>query len=133
MTFESIYIQDNFVPDYVTDPFRRKVIGVNIIIQSGETREQAEKEAEEYIADYIKRNTIDRQAVQIKDIEPKPPAPSQPKLSPEETMIKDINSCKEVKVLETYRLLVKKNPKFQDAYNLKYEQLDQLQIQKQVK
>lgn len=123
MHFESIYVQDNFIPDIATDQFRRKVIGVSISIKEGEDPKDAEKAAEDYIADYIKRNTIDQPSVQIKDIEPKPLAPHKPKLSPEETMINEINTCKELKVLESYRLIVKKNPKFQEAYDQKLKEL----------
>lgn len=124
MHFESVYVQDNFIPDIATDQFRRKVIGVSISIKEGEDPKDAEKAAEEYIADYIKRNTIDRPSVQIKDIEPKPHAPAPKlKLSPEETMINEINTCKELKVLESYRLIVKNNPKLQEAYDQKLKEL----------
>ncbi len=38
-------------------------------------------------------------------------------------IIEDIMSCKELKVLETYRILVKNKPELQAAYNEMYEKL----------
>lgn len=40
-----------------------------------------------------------------------------------DNMITAINSCTELKVLETFRLLVKNNPVFQEAYDKKLKQL----------
>lgn len=59
MHIERIYIQDNFVPDYVSDPFRRKVFGMGIFIKEGENVGDAIAEAEKQISDYIKINTVD--------------------------------------------------------------------------
>ena len=58
MHIERMYIQDNFVPDIVSDQFRRKVIGVSICLKEGEGTRDAEEFAEEYIAEYIKKNTV---------------------------------------------------------------------------
>jgi hypothetical protein len=38
----------------------------------------------------------------------------------EDDLEKQINSCKEIKILETYRLIVKGNPELQKAYDEKY-------------
>lgn len=59
MHFSKIYIQDNFVPDYATDPYRRKVIGVEITLNEGESLEEAKITAQQYISDYIKENKIE--------------------------------------------------------------------------
>lgn len=40
-----------------------------------------------------------------------------------DNMILAINSCTDLKVLETFRLLVKNNPIFQEAYDKKLKQL----------
>lgn len=40
-----------------------------------------------------------------------------------EALIFDINSCTELKVLETYHLLAKKNPSIQEAYDKKLKEL----------
>ena len=47
----------------------------------------------------------------------------QTKETQEERIIKDLGTCKELKVLETYSLLAKNNPKIQEAYNLKLKEL----------
>lgn len=39
------------------------------------------------------------------------------------TTVEDINSCKDLKVLGTYRLIVKSNPELQEAYNKKLNEL----------
>jgi hypothetical protein len=59
MHFSKLYIQDNFVPDYSTDPYRRKVIGIEVSLNEGESLEDAKMEAENYIATYIKENKVD--------------------------------------------------------------------------
>lgn len=64
----------------------------------------------------VASNPIIEQVQQIKE-------PPKPKLSPEETMINEINTCKELKVLESYRLIVKKNPKYQEIYDRKLKEL----------
>lgn len=46
------------------------------------------------------------------------------KIEPTEVgMLNAINSCTEIKVLETFRLLVKNNPQFQSAYDNKLKAL----------
>lgn len=39
------------------------------------------------------------------------------------SIIKDINTCQELKVLESYRLIAKSDPDIQDAYNKKLREL----------
>ncbi len=46
-----------------------------------------------------------------------------PKQSATERMLSAINSCTEVKTLESFKLLVKSNAEFQAAYNKKMEEL----------
>jgi len=45
-----------------------------------------------------------------------------PKEEAEQRMLEAINTCTELKVLETFKLLVKNNPVFQNAYNEKLKQ-----------
>jgi hypothetical protein len=58
---------------------------------------------------------------QIKWEEPKPDIVIQKdsKESATERMLTAINTCTEIKVLETFKLLVSKNPVFQEAYDNK--------------
>ncbi len=44
-------------------------------------------------------------------------------LTKEEALIQDINSCTELKVLQSYQLIVKSKPEFQEAYNNKLKKL----------
>lgn len=59
MHFSKIYIQDNFVPDYATDPYRRKVIGIEITLNDDDKIEQAKELAEQYVKEYILANKVD--------------------------------------------------------------------------
>lgn len=43
--------------------------------------------------------------------------------SQEETIIEGINSCTELKVLQSYELIAKKNPQFKEAYDNKLKSL----------
>lgn len=43
--------------------------------------------------------------------------------SPEVGMLNAINSCTDITVLETFKLLVTKNPQFKEAYDKKYQSL----------
>jgi methionine synthase I (cobalamin-dependent) len=52
--------------------------------------------------------------------------------SQEAKIIAQIYSCKELKVLESYKLIAKNNESIQAAYNQQYEKLHQIDIQKQV-
>jgi hypothetical protein len=125
MKFESIYIQDNFVPDICSDQFRRKNIGVSVILQEGDTIEKAEQLAEEFIADYIKRNKIEPPKSGVVSVPFEEIAAIQPpkidkktaKEQQEQKLIDDINSCTELKVLESYRLIAKSNKKLQTTYD----------------
>lgn len=47
----------------------------------------------------------------------------QEQISPTETIIRDINSCNEVKVLETYRFIVKNTPELEQVYEEKLKEL----------
>lgn len=58
MHFERIYIQDNFVPNYDVDPFRRKVVGISVCFKKGESVNDAIAQGENFISEYIKANTI---------------------------------------------------------------------------
>jgi hypothetical protein len=125
MRFESIYIQNNFVPDIASDQFGRKNIGVSVILQEGDTIEKAEQLAEEFISDYIKRNKIEPPKSGVVSIPFEEIAAIQPpkvdkrtaKEIQEQKLIADINSCTEIKVLESYRLIAKSNEKLQTAYD----------------
>ena len=126
MHIDRIYIQDNFVPDIVSDQFRRKVIGVSICLKEGEGTRDAEEFAEEYIAEYIKKNTVnpfvsgisvvaDNQVVPIVDIKADEPPPT--KLTKEEQQKKYLTDCATIEELNTFKLLVKNNQHLQETFD----------------
>ena len=47
-------------------------------------------------------------------------------LNKTEELIRDINSCKELKVLQSYRLIVKNNPQLKEAYEIKLIELNKI-------
>jgi hypothetical protein len=123
MHISKIYIQENFIPNVNIDQFRRKVFGMEITIKEGEDVGQAISEAETHIANYIKINTVpmddECRGVKVRDI-----SPEESRLSATQSIINDINTCKEVKVLESYRLIAKSNPEIQTAYDNKLKLLN---------
>lgn len=131
MRFESIYIQDNFVPDVASDQFRRKNIGISVSLNEGDDIKKAEQLAEEYIVDYIKRNKVEppKSGVvsipleEIASIQAPKPDKKTAKEQQEQRLIDDINSCQEIKVLESYRLIAKTNENLQTAYDNKLKLL----------
>ncbi len=58
MHFSKIYLQDNFVPNIVEDQFRRKVIGIEMTLNEGESLDEAKETAQNYIKEYIEKNTV---------------------------------------------------------------------------
>jgi len=58
MHISRIYIQDNFVPDFDTDPFRRKVFGMEVTINEGDNAGDGIADLEKRISEYITANTI---------------------------------------------------------------------------
>jgi len=131
MRFESIYIQDNFVPDVASDQFRRKNIGISVSLNEGDDIKKAEQLAEEYIVDYIKRNKVEppKSGVvsipleEIASIQAPKPDKKTAKEQQEQTLIESINSCTELKVLESYKLIVRGNDKLYTAYQVKLIEL----------
>jgi len=121
MPFTYLYIEDNFVPDIVTDQFRRKKIGVGITLKEGEKMEDSIADAENFIKEYIQKNTITPQHFHIEEkYIPESQLPTIEYYDPrprEQTLEEQIRSCTEINVLKAYQLLVKKDPILQKAYN----------------
>lgn len=123
MHISKIYIQENFIPNINIDPFKRKSFGMEITIKEGEDVGQAISQAETHIANYIKANTVpmddECRGTKIRDI-----SPEESRLSATQSIINDINTCKELKVLESYRLIAKSNQEIQEAYDNKLNLLN---------
>ena len=114
MHISKIYIQDNFVPDYTVDQFRRKVFGMEITIQEKEDVGAAISEAEKHIAEYIKANTTATfEGIQERIIEPVDERP----------LIEQINTCTDIEVLGTYKLLVRNDEVLNTAFRNKLIEL----------
>ena len=126
MHIDRIYIQDNFIPDVVTDQFRRKVIGVSVCIKEGEGTQEAEAFAEAYIKEYIEKNTVHRpeQVVQVAD-NVTLPITQLPKPTKEDQQKQYLLDCKDITELKTFEKLVKSNPHLMETYD---EQLKKLSV-----
>lgn len=126
-------LDDNFIPDIVTDPYRRKKVGVSICIKEGENMEDAKATAEQFIKEYIEKNTIIPHEHIVERYIPE-------ELLPEIQVKKElplgagvsleghINSCKELKVLESYYMIVRNNPILKEIYDIKKQQLVDVEI-----
>lgn len=122
MTIDRIYIQDNFIPDITTDQFRRKVIGVSVCLNPGEGTKEAEDYAEQFIKDYIQRNTVQQTVTQVADNKTIPDQQIE-KPTKEELQKKYLTDCKDVAELRTFEKLVKSNPHLQETFDNKLKEL----------
>jgi predicted RNase H-like HicB family nuclease len=90
MYIDKIYLQENYRRHPGDDPFLFGTVGASVHINEGESVEEAEQKAKQYIQDYIERHTHypEHNHVEVRDI--------QVDKSPEvnyETVIKEINKC----------------------------------------
>lgn len=113
----------NYQRAYVTGPFLQDKMGMEISIDTdrGETPDAAYSWAKEIMDNWHKTNNPHLEGTTITDV-PEEVDTTRP-ADAKEALIADIASCKEVKVLESYRLLAKTNPEFQVAYDKKMEEL----------
>jgi hypothetical protein len=125
MKFTELYYEKVFP----IAPYVNEKIGVRMSIEEGEDAKAAIETAREFAEECFNEKYGDlAQRINISFDEP-PPTPVVIKETPppEEQRIADIiaqmNTCKEIKVLETYRFMVKKEPKLQEAYDLKHKEL----------
>ena len=119
MHFDKIYLEDNFVPDIISDQFRRKKIGVSICIKEGESMDDAMSVAETFIKEYIQKNTVvpDHQHIEERIIPEHLLPVVQVQKSYGETLEEQINSCTDIGVLESYKFIAKKDNGLQLAYD----------------
>jgi hypothetical protein len=106
---------------YNLGSFQSEAIGVEMDLNENEDPINAFKEmnklTDAYHLETITQLDLYRGATERVIEQPKT------KETQEERIIKDLGTCKELKVLETYSLLAKNNPKIQEAYNLKLKEL----------
>ena len=110
-------------------------IGVDILLNEGEDAKEALATAKQLVTEYHKENNPQIYEEQEEGIligEPfrnstqivQQPAAPIPKLSQEETIIRDIHTCTELKTLQAYKLIAKNNPKIQEHYTAKLSELE---------
>lgn len=121
MHFSKIYIQKNFVPNQSLDPFGRESIGVEIYLNEGDSIINGKELAREYIKEYIYKNTVDQPHIVERYIadEQLPDIQVDNKEIKESTLAEQIAACTEITVLESYKLIVKKDPLLQLEYDKK--------------
>jgi uncharacterized cupredoxin-like copper-binding protein len=98
--------------------FINEKIGVEISISEGEDARFALSEAKKLVHEFHfeqNKELYEMKGTTVTTIEPE--------LVGELAIINDIKSCKELKVLESYRLIVKNNPELQEAYDNKLKEL----------
>jgi hypothetical protein len=119
MRIEKIYYQRNFP----IGQFLFETIGIGIIVNEGEDPQQALDEAKKLACEYNTANNP-----HLAETQPSEPT-TLPTLKVEREQIEgksvaeQIATVTELKVLEGYKLLVKNNPDWLNAYNLKLKEL----------
>lgn len=130
MYFSYVESGDNFVPDIVTDPFRRIPIKYGMTLSEGASREDAEQKIKTAIKEYIQKNTIiDHTHIQERYI-PDELLPEIQVVKNEfgQTLEEQINSCTEFTVLTSYYLIVKNNPTLLNIYEIKKAELQKKEV-----
>ena len=118
MKYERISYQRIFT---LPQPFENVKMGIELIIEPGETAMDGYRTAKKIVEDSF--NDIHADAIkqfQAQEIPIEPPIPEDKRIS---AIVSDIRTCKEVKVLESYRLIAKSNPELQAAYDQKMQEL----------
>ena len=126
MPFEFLEIEDNFVPDIVSDPYNRRHIRIRYTLKAGESMSQAEDTVHAYIKDYIQKNTV----VSHSHIEEKYiPEELLPEIQVEKVPIDLeeakmlINDCATIAELDGWNGVVKQNPELGKVFARKAAQL----------
>lgn len=94
-------------------------IGVDIVLNEGEDAKLALSEASKLVHEYHK-DSISLNPPQSSD---ELVTVNLDKATLGSSLIRDINSCTELKVLESYKIIVKGKPDLQAAYDTKLNQL----------
>lgn len=97
--------------------------GMEATIQNGEDIEQSLTQLKTRIEDWFAKNypNVGEVVTYSNHIQPATTADSRELAT--QRMISSIDSCTDIKVLETFKLLARNNPEFQLAYDKKLKQL----------
>ncbi len=121
---EFVELEDNYVPDVVTDPYRRKHIRHRFNIKQGQTREQVQTALEQYIKEQIEKNTVYHSPQFISESLPPEPAvlPSiQVEKENSPSLIDEIYGCTSLEELRTFRHVATKSDSSWEAYSKQYD------------
>ncbi len=133
MHFSKIYLQQNFVPDIVADQFGRKVIGVELTLNEGESLDEAKETAQNYIKEYIEKNTVYHSPQFISESLPPEPAVL-PEIQKEtikpdyDVVIEEVNNCETLDELKSWEILASCSGKSIKAYMEKSKQLQAIYL-----
>lgn len=121
----------NYTKTYNLGSYQSEKIGVEISINEGENAMEALDTAKKLCQEFHDKNNPEpfvsgETIIQPASTEPIPEIKVDKKTAKEQqeqNLIDAINSCTELKVLESYRLIAKSNEKLQTAYDNKLKQL----------
>lgn len=119
----------SYTKTYNLGNYSSEKIGVEISINEGENAIEALRTAKELCDTYHKETTANLPmestvvSIPIEEIMEIQAPKKSSKERQEQTLIDSINSCTELKVLESYRLIAKSKPELQSAYDLKLQSL----------
>lgn len=127
MTITSISYQKT----YNLGNYSSERIGVEVSINEGENAMEALDTAKNLCQEFHEKNNpeppqstvVSIPLEEIASIQAPKPDKKTAKEQQEQRLIDDINSCQEIKVLESYRLIAKTNENLQTAYDNKLKQL----------
>ncbi len=124
MPFDFIEIEDNFVPDYATDPYRRKHIRTRFTLGIGESMEYGVKMVHEWIEEYIKENSVYNPHIEITNVnQPLPEIQVREKKEELKSLTQIIGECKTVEELKEYHLVSQSLPEWEFVYQAKMKKL----------
>lgn len=98
--------------------YTNEKIGVELELDPNENPMEVLETARTLVHDYhfqANKELYEQRGTQIREIEP-----ALPKRSAMEAIIADINTCTEIKVLESYRLIAAGTKEIQEAYDTKF-------------
>lgn len=107
---------------FPTGSFLNERIGMEASLDPGDDEQGALHSLKEKVEKFHKDSNplLDTVAPDQQPIISEKPIPADQRIA---VIIADIYSCKELKVLESYKLMVKGNPELQAAYDQKFKEL----------
>lgn len=107
-------------------PYLNERIGIEILVETGQSPQDALLEAKTIVEAFYKEQSLANRPPETTTItipESQQEIQVQKEIPKSTSLIDDINSCTEVKVLESYKFIVRNKPELQAAYDLKLKTL----------